>query len=169
MNIAKSQLSSIITEEINEALSRREAEVLAFVTPYVQGLLTRLENALSTGRISRERYDQEMDDAIEDATEANLARGKYDSIDDYVMAHCGSFEKYKERPDWFGPLKSYLDDENVVLGDEAQACIARYVDPTTVTIGEGILKQMIIEELEKTLKSSFPIWSDKKKTKKGSQ
>jgi len=151
MNITKSELSSIINEEINEALSRREAEVLAFVTPYVQGLLGRLEQALSVGRISRERYDQEIDDAIEDATEANLERGKYDSIDDYVLAHCGSFEKYKERPDWFGPLKDYLDDEAVVLGDEAQACIVRYMEPTKVTIGEEILKQMIIEELENTL------------------
>jgi len=151
MKITKTQLELLITEVVNETLSRREAEVLAFVTPYVQGLLARLERALSTGRISRDDYDQEIDSAMEDATEANLERGKYDSIDDYILSHCGSFEKYKERPDWFGPLKAYLDDEDVVLGAEAEACIVRYMEPTKVTIGEEILKQMIIEELENTL------------------
>ena len=118
MKLTQSHLKLLITEAVNEALSRREAEILAFVTPYVQGLLARLESALATGRISRDTYDQEMDSAMADATEANLERGKYDSIDDYILSHCAGFEKYKERPDWFGPLKAYLDDEDVALGDQ---------------------------------------------------
>jgi len=154
MKLTQSRLKLLITEAVNEALSRREAEILAFVTPYVQGLLARLESALATGRISRDTYDQEMDSAMADATEANLERGKYDSIDDYILSHCAGFEKYKERPDWFGPLKAYLDDEDVALGDEAQSCLVHYMKPMKVTLGEGTLQQMIIEELENVLGES---------------
>jgi len=148
MKITQSHLKLLITEAVNEALSRREAEILAFVTPYVQGLLARLERALTTGRISRDDYDQKINLAMEDATEANLERGKYDSIDDYILSQCANYEKYKERPDWFGPLKDYLDDEGVVLGDEAQACLARYM------ISESDFHQLVKEELANTLKSS---------------
>jgi hypothetical protein len=154
MKLTQSRLKLLITEAVNEALSRREAEILAFVTPYVQGLLARLESALATGRISRDTYDQEIDSAMADATEANLERGKYDSIDDYILSHCAGFEKYKERPDWFGPLKAYLDDEDVALGDEAQSCLVHYMKPMKVTLGEGTLQQMIIEELENVLGES---------------
>ena len=147
MNITKSHLSSIINEEINEALSRREAEVLAYVTPYVQGLIARLDNAIRKGRISSTEYEQHVDDAIEDATHANLERGKYDSIDDYILSHCRTFEKYKERPDWFEPLKDYLDDENVVLGPEAEACVMKYLGESHL----GILKNIFLEELKAVL------------------
>jgi hypothetical protein len=147
MKITQSHLKLLITEAVNEALSRREAEILAFVTPYVQGLLARLERALTTGRISRDDYDQKINLAMEDATEANLERGKYDSIDDYILSQCANYEKYKERPDWFGSLKDYLDDEKVKLGDEAQACLLRYIDP----VSEAQLKEIITEEFEKIL------------------
>ena len=147
MNIAKSELSFIINEEINEALSRREAEVLAYVTPYVQGLIARLDKAIRRGRVSSTEYHQQVDDAIEDATHAHLERGKYDSIDDYILSHCRTFEKYKERPDWFESLKAYLDDENVALGPEAEACVMKY-------LGEShgpLLKNIFLEELKAVL------------------
>jgi len=147
VKLTESQLKQIITEEVKEALSRREAEVLAYITPYVQGLIARLDSAIKRGRISSAEYRQHMDDAIGDATEANLERGKYDSIDDYILSHCRTFEKYKERPDWFEPLKDYLDDEEVKLGDEAQACLLRYMSPTS----EAQLRKITTEEIEKIL------------------
>ncbi len=147
MKLTESQLKQIIAEEVNEVLSRREAQVLAWVTPAVQGLLAILDSRLKAGRISPAERQQSLDDAMEDATEANLERGKYDSIDDYILSHCAGFEKYKIRPDWFGPLKDYLDDEEVKLGPEAQACLLRYVEP----VSEARLKQFVSEEIEKIL------------------
>tara|TARA_Y100000310_G_C20550478_1_gene747806 strand:+ start:603 stop:1061 length:459 start_codon:yes stop_codon:yes gene_type:complete len=148
MKLAKLQLRKIIMEEVNEALSRREAEVLAWITPAVQGLLSRLDSRLKAGRISPTEHQQSLDDAMEDATEANLERGEYDSIDDYVIAHCRSFEEYGDRPNWFEDLKSYLDSEEVKLGDDAQACMSRYTNP----VSERKIARIIKEELEQVLK-----------------